>query len=174
MDRSLRPAPDEFHEFYAGYVDTVPDGDIVRRLEAELDAGISFYDRIPEDLRDHRYADGKWSVREVLGHVVDTERIFAYRLMCIARGDRTPLPGMDQDEYMAGADFASRSWESLRAEYEHQRRADVALVSSLGADDFARRGTASGWEVSVRAVAWILAGHEMHHRHVLRERYLPS
>lgn len=172
MDRTQRPGADEFNPFYAGYVGSVPDGDVVARLESELETGLAFYDALPADRRDHRYAEGKWTVREVLGHVVDTERIFSYRLMCMARGDETPLPGMDQDDYMDGADFAGRSWGSLRAEYEHLRRANVALVSSLGADEFDRRGTASGFPVSVRALVWILAGHEIHHREVIAARYL--
>lgn len=174
MDRSQRPSADEFNEFYAGYVGSVLDGDVVARLESELDAGLAFFGGLPADRHDHRYADGKWTVREVLGHVVDTERIFSFRLMCMARGDQTPLPGMDQNEYTAGADFAGRSWQSLMAEYEHLRRANVALVSSLGVDDFDRRGTASGFPVSVRALVWILAGHEIHHRKVIAERYLES
>ena len=174
MGRTQRPGADEFNEFYAGYIGSVPDGDVVDRLETELDTGLAFYRGVPEDRHDHRYAEGKWTVREVLGHVVDTERIFSYRLMCMARGDQTPLPGMDQNQYMDGADFAVRSWASLMAEYEHLRRANVALVSSLGAEDFDRRGTASGFAVSVRALVWILAGHEIHHRQVIVERYLAA
>lgn len=172
MSRSQKPGTDEFNEFYAGYVAAVPDGDVVERLATELEAGLDFYARIPEAKHDARYAEGKWTLRQVLGHVVDTERIFSYRLMCIARGDEAPLPGMDQNEYMAGADFDHRSWESLMDEYEYLRNANVALISSLDDAAFDRRGTASGFPISVRALAWILAGHELHHRGVVAERYL--
>jgi uncharacterized damage-inducible protein DinB len=169
---TLRPAADEYNPFYAGYIQAVPDGDVAVRMASELDTGLALYGGIPKTKRDHRYADGKWTVRQVLGHVVDTERIFSYRALCIARGDRTPLPGMDQDDYMAGADFDTRSWDSLLGEYEHLRRANLALFSSFDAESLDRRGAASGFEVSVRALVWITAGHEMHHRRVLRERYL--
>lgn len=172
VDRSVRPANDEFNPFYAGYVGTVPDGDVAARLQSELDAGLVFYRGVPEAKRAYRYGEDKWTIRQVLGHVVDTERIFSYRVLCIARGDQTPLPGMDQNEYMDGADFEGRSWDSLMTEYEHLRRANIALVASLGGAEFDRRGTASGFGISVRALVWILAGHEMHHRKVIAERYL--
>ncbi|MDA8015845.1 MAG: DinB family protein [Thermoanaerobaculia bacterium] len=172
MVRSKRPGAEEYDPFYDGYIQTVPDGDIVDRLASELDSGLTFYGAVPKARRDYRYSDDKWTLREVLGHVLDTERIFSYRSMCIARGDQTALPGMDQDEYMAGADFGRRSWDSLMSEYEHLRRANLALVSSFGETELQRRGTASGLPISVRALVWILAGHEMHHRNVIQERYL--
>jgi len=167
-----RPVADEYNPYYGGYIQAVPEGDVVARMASELDAGLALYGGIPEAKRAYRYAEDKWTVRQVLGHVVDTERIFSYRALCIARGDRTPLPGMDQDDYMAGADFETRSWESLLSEYEHLRRANLALFATFDEDILDRRGVASGFEVSVRALVWIAAGHEIHHRRVVRERYL--
>ena len=167
-----RPEPDELDAFYATYVDKVPDGDILDILEAQHTEALALYRGLtPADL-DHRYAAGKWSVREVVGHLVDTEWVFTTRALRIARGDTTPLPGVDQDVLIAGADFAHRPFESLVTEYDHLRSAGRTLFASFGDQVLDRRGTASGFPISVRALLYIVAGHERHHHGVLRERSL--
>lgn len=170
--RTERPAPDEFAPFYAGYIESVPLGDLVVVLRTQMDETLALVRGLPEAKGDHRYAPGKWSIRDVVGHVCDSERVFAYRLMRIARGDATPLPGFEQDDYVARGDFGARSLASLAEEFEALRRATIALVSALDDAAMARRGSANGVQVSARALAYIIAGHERHHLHVLRSRYL--
>ncbi len=170
-----RPGPDEFGAYYAGYVARVPAGDLIDVLTSPLedDAGILARLRAaPAATAGRRYAEGKWSVAEVMGHVVDTERVFATRAMRFARGDTTPLPGMDQDVLIQGAAFDARPLGSLLTEFEHLRRSNVVLFASLEAPVHDRRGVASDVSFSVRALATILAGHALHHMDVLAERYL--
>ncbi|HEX5726419.1 MAG TPA: DinB family protein, partial [Longimicrobiaceae bacterium] len=127
---------------------------------------------LPEALHGHRYAEGKWSIREVAGHLADTERIITYRALRIARGDATPLPGFDENAYVAAAGFDARPLESLVAEWEAVREATLAFFRSVDAEAAARRGTANDNAVSVRALAHIVAGHAEHHLEILRTRYL--
>jgi uncharacterized damage-inducible protein DinB len=117
------------------------------------------------------YAPGKWTVKQVLGHIIDAERIFSYRALRIARDDNTPLPGFEQDDYVANADFNSLSLTELLQEYSAVRRATILLFRHLPADAWTRRGTASDNEVTVRALAYIIAGHDQHHYRILCERY---
>src|SRR5262249_51803988 len=121
-----------------------------------------------------RYSSGKWSVKEVIGHLSDAERIFSYRALRIARGDVTPLASFEQDEYIRGANFADRTLTDLSQEFSSVRAATLALFQSLNDDAWSRRGTASNHEVTVRALAYIIAGHELHHRRVLNEHYFPA
>jgi len=167
-----RPEPSEYDDFYAGYVAQVPDGDVLELLKEQGASHRELFAAIPEEKHDHRYAPGKWTVKEVIGHLIDTERVFAYRALAFARGDAAPIPGMDQDEYMAGADFGRRSMASLIDEYHHLRAADVALFGSFDEAVLDRTGVASGVPFTVRALLWIVAGHERHHLGVLKERYL--
>ena len=118
-----------------------------------------------------RYAPGKWSVKEVIGHMLDDERIFAYRVLCIARGDANPLESFDENAYVAGANFEERSLASLIEEYRLIRSSTVALLRSLAPDAWLRRGTVAGYTASVRGLAWHIAGHELHHLELLRARY---
>ncbi len=174
MPQSHHQAPqtDEYNEFYRGYIRYVPPGDVLANLEKNLDLHLNFFASASEELQSYRYASGKWSFKEVVGHILDTERVFAYRALCIARGDRTALPGMDQDHFMIGANFGSRTWDSILREYRHQRLSNLALFEGFGADTLNRRGLASGFEFSVRALIYIIAGHEIHHFRVLEDRYL--
>lgn len=167
-----RPEPDEYAAYYEKYVSLVPEGEVTATLERQGAETLALLRGLTEERGAHRYGAGKWSVKQVVGHVVDTERIFAYRALAIARGERQPLPGMDQDEYMAGADFDARTLASLTDEFEAVRRGNVLMLRGLGAEAWARRGTASDNEVTVRALAHIMAGHETHHINILRERYL--
>src|SRR5262249_48679154 len=121
---------------------------------------------------DFRYAPGKWSIKEVVGHVIDTERIFSYRALRFARNDKTPLPGFEQDDYMPYTNFAQRELSDLAREFEHVRQATLFLFRNLDAAAWERRGTASGGELTVRAMAYVTAGHEIHHRTILQTKYL--
>ncbi len=169
-----RPAADEYAPFYTGYVASVPDGSIVDAAHASGVAMHELLSSIPESRARHRYAEGKWSIAEMIGHIIDTERVFAYRLLRVARGDATPLPGFEQDAFVAGAASEQRTIAELRAEMHCVRESTLHLLRSLPADAWTRRGTASDNPVTARALAWILTGHALHHVRVLRERYLAS
>lgn len=170
--RSVRPAAGEFLPYYGTYIDRVPDGDIVETLDRQIGDTLSLIRSIPEANGDKRYAADKWSIREVVGHVIDAERIFTYRALRFGRADTTPVPGFDENAYVANAPFSKVSLANLADEFEHVRRAAVHFFGNLDGDAFARRGSANGAEISVRALAFIMAGHESHHMNVLRTRYL--
>lgn len=167
-----RPAPGEYAEYYGTYVDEIADGAILDTLERQIGGTLALLRAVPEERGMHRYAPGKWSVKEVVGHVVDAERIFAGRALHFARCEEQPLPGMDQDAYVAAAGFDRRPLADLVDELEAVRRASLALFAGLGPDDWMRTGVASGCTFTVRSIPWILAGHERHHVGVLRTRYL--
>ena len=163
-----RPEPNEYAPFYAGYVAAAPGDDLTDALRAR---GLAALAREAEPaLASHAYAPGKWTLAQVVQHVIDTERIFSNRLLRIARGDRTPLPGFDQDPYVAAA--TPRPLAALADEFDRLRASTLDLVGSLTDADLARVGTASGHALSARAAGWIIAGHERHHLGIVRERYL--
>jgi hypothetical protein len=168
------PAVDggEYAPFYAEYVALVPVGDVLEALEQQLGDTVAVFDALGEARAGHRYAPGKWSAREVLGHMIDTERVFSYRAMCAARGETAPLPGFDEGTWVAGADFDGRTLNSLLGELTAVRRATLALFRNLDDAALARRATANGAPVTARALAWITAGHERHHQRILTDRYL--
>jgi hypothetical protein len=169
-----RPEATEYAEYYANYISKVPGSDVLSVLESQrlqmlqLFAGRSERDGI------FRYAPGKWSVKEVLGHVTDTERIFTYRALRMARGDQTPLPGFEQDDFVKNGAFGERTLASLAEEFALVRSASIALFRSFPEDAWSRRGVASQKEVTVRALAFMTAGHQIHHRIILEERYFPA
>jgi uncharacterized protein (TIGR03083 family) len=165
------PEAGEYAAYYAGYVSRVPPGDLLAHLEKQGRATAAALRSLTPAQAAVRYAPGKWSVAEVLGHVIDSERIFTYRALRIARGDETPLPGFDQDRYAPAGAFDRRSPADVVDELESVRRATLTLLRGLPADAWVRRGTASGHPVTVRALAYIIAGHELHHLEVLRARY---
>jgi hypothetical protein len=167
-----RPAADEYAPYYARYIEAVPDGEILVLLRDQLAETEALLREFKGDRGDHRYAPGKWSVKEVVGHMADTERIFAYRALRFARGDRTPLPGYEQDDFVRGGNFAARPLPEIAGELRSVRMASITLFAGLSAEALQRRGPANNVEFSVRALAWIIAGHERHHAKVLRERYL--
>ena len=170
--RSTRPAVGEFLPYYGTYIDEVPEGDIVETMRRQLPETLALIRSIPEADGDKRYAPDKWSIREVIGHVIDGERIFTYRALRFARADSTPVPGFDENEYVKNAPFSTVTLANLADEFDHVRRASVHFFSNLSEEALSRRGTANGAEISVRALAFILAGHETHHANVLRTRYL--
>ncbi|MEO8295460.1 MAG: DinB family protein [Gemmatimonadota bacterium] len=165
------PAADEYFDFYAGYVRMVPETDPVPAMEAQGGITQSLLSGVSEERSLHRYAPGKWSIREVVGHLGDTERIMAYRALRIARGDAKPLQGFEENEYVRNASFDRRSLADLLAELADIRRTSLALFRGLEEACWNRRGTASGHEISVRALAFIIPGHERHHVRVLQDRY---
>ena len=170
--RALPPAADEYAAPFAGYVARVPSGDIVTTIRSQLPATLSLLRTIEPARTVTGYAPGKWSIRDIVQHMADTERVMSYRALRIARGDLTPLPGFDENAYAPAAGAGARSMESLLAELETVRAATVALMDGLPGEAWERRGTASENPVTVRALAWIIAGHERHHVAIIRERYL--
>jgi hypothetical protein len=169
-----RPEAGEYASYYEKYVSLVPGNDIVTTLEAQRLQTMQLFAARSERDGNFRYAPDKWTVKEVLGHVTDSERIFAYRALRIARGDQTPLSGFEQDDYVRTGGFGERSMASLAEEFAHVRSANVALFRHLDKEAWARRGTANKNEVTVRALAFIIAGHELHHRSILEERYFAA
>ena len=167
-----RPDPSEYAPFYAGYIARVPDGDLTGVLEANLEEFSRTLGALAEVRGGFAYAPGKWTLKEVIGHVIDAERVFSYRAMRIARGDETPLPGFDEKAWVPQSGANDRTIADLLAELRTVRAATIALLRHLPADSVTRRGIASGNGVTVRALAWIIAGHPMHHLGILRERYL--
>jgi hypothetical protein len=169
-----RPGPDESATFYHGYISEVP-GELIGKYLVEQ---LHDLDRLMEPLDDTaaraRYAAGKWSVKEVLGHLTDAERIFTYRLMRIARRDATPLPGFDENAYVPAGEFDARPLASLVGEFGALRLSTIALADGLPPDAWARNGQASGALITARALAYIIVGHVAHHARVLRERYVLS
>jgi uncharacterized damage-inducible protein DinB len=166
-----RPDASEHAPYYGRYVDLVAAGDILGTLATQIHGTLAELRKVSEADSLKRYAAGKWSMREVLGHLIDTERIFAYRALRFAHGDRTDLPGFEQDDYVAAAQFDRRTWAGLLEEFEAVRRSNVLMFRGLGDEAWARQGVANGNAMSVRAAAYVIAGHELHHMRVLREDY---
>ena len=166
-----RPQADEFPQFYKTYIDTVSDN-IVAALEHQINSFPTFLNGIPGDKAYFAYAEGKWTLKELLGHVNDTERIMAYRALRIARNDKTPLPGFDENNYVSNAHFADRTIESLADEFATLRKANMFLIKSFSEEEVSRVGISNNLPISVRALIYILAGHLNHHRRIIEERYL--
>lgn len=162
----------EYAPFYAGYIARVPESDVLAVLEAQLDELPRAAAAFSGARETYRYAPGKWSVRQLFGHIADSERIFGYRVLCIARRDGTPLPGYDENTYVDHADFERVPLATLVEEWALLRRANLALARRFDAPTLRQLGNANGNPVSVRALLTILAGHPRHHLQVLRERYL--
>ena len=167
-----RPETSEYEPYYEAYVSRVPKGDLLAILEDQRRDTQRLLASVSEARALYRYAAGKWSVKEVVGHVTDAERVFGYRAMRFARGDETPLAGFDENAYAPAGRFDARPLASLAAEFDAVRRATIALFGGFEPSVFARRGTANGHGISVRALAYVIAGHELHHIAILRERYL--
>jgi hypothetical protein len=179
MTRIARPHPDEHAPYYGTYIDDAERSlterglsDVVALLEVQRADWQSLMAAVPESKATHAYAPGKWTLAESLVHVTDTERVFAYRLLRIARGDRTPLPGFEQDEWVPASRAANRTLADILGEMYAVRAATLALVRSLDGEAVAQRGVASGKEVSARALAWMIAGHMAHHYVLTRDKYL--
>jgi hypothetical protein len=171
--RIERPAAGEYAPYFERYVTQVPEGaDILEILRRQGDETAALLGGLTEQDGGFRYADGKWSIREVVGHVADTERIMVYRAVCFARGERAPLPGFEENDYVRNAKFDARPLADLVAEFRAVRAATIPFFAGLDAEELRRTGTANDKPYSVRAVAFIVAGHERHHVGILRDRYL--
>ena len=164
--------PDDAAEYYATYIDQVPEGDICDILEAQLDETLALLNAISEERSHYRYAPDKWTIKEVASHLCDTERVFAFRALWFARGFPDPLPSFDQNIAIGLARADTRPWRSHVEEFRAVRSATLPVFQSLSPEAWTRRGVASGHPVSVRALAYIVAGHVAHHCRILRERYL--
>ena len=168
--RSLRPQSSEYSPSVESYIRRVPNGDIVDLLEKQIEDTLAFLRPLSEREAGARRKPAEWNIKEVLGHLCDAERLLSCRALRFARGDAHPLPGWEQDDYVRESDFSARTMEDLCGEFEHLRRANVALFRSFSADALARRGVANGKEISVRALLYVIAGHERHHLEQMRQR----
>ena len=172
--RISRPASDEYAEFHQGYIAAVAtETDAIAALEKQR-GQIEQLGRLTSQQAGHRYAEGKWSVKDLVGHLADTERVLTYRLLRVARGDTTPLPGFDEATVAAGSNAGKREIADLAAELSAVRTSTLALLRSLEEDALARRGTVNNWSLTARGLAFIIAGHFAHHMNVLRDRYAIS
>lgn len=166
-----RPEADETAASYHGYIARVPDENVGAQLVDQLHELEQLFDTVTDDAALHRYAPGKWSIKEILGHLTDTERIFGYRLLRISRGDPTALPGFDEKAYVPAGQFDDRPLPTLLAELRAVRLSTAALVQGVPEADWIRMGEANGSSISARALAYIIVGHMAHHMEVMRERY---
>ena len=166
-----QPKPGDYAPYYQKYLDAASTVDDALDLLGQQSDVLAFMRTWPEDRAGHRYAEGKWTVTQVIGHMSDTERVFAYRLLRIARGDATPLAGFDENAYQLEAGFEGRTVASVVAELRAVRQASLTLIRSLDAAALDRAGTASDQRVTARALAWLIAGHFAHHTAILKERY---
>jgi uncharacterized damage-inducible protein DinB len=166
------PATYEYADYYQTYVKLVPEGDIFQILNEQMKETVTMLSALSEPQSEFRYAPGKWSIKEVIGHITDTERIMSYRLLSIARGETASLPGYDENQYVEEANFDSQSLKDLLDHFACVRQSTIHLIKSLSGVALSRKGTANNNEVTARALITIIAGHELHHRNIIKERYL--
>lgn len=169
---ATRPAKSEFLPYYERYIALVPAGDVISTLATQMSETQALLRSLPASVATYRYAPEKWSVNEVVGHVIDSERIFAGRALRFARNDPAALPGFEQDDYVRNSTFDAYPLDDLASELETVRQSTIFLFRHMDEQAWTRRGVANNAEVSVRALAYIIAGHELHHREVLSTRYL--
>lgn len=172
MDTIHYPDPTEYLPYYGKYVALVPKEDILATLQQQHRITQTLLHGLSEAQGNHRYAPEKWSIKEVVGHMIDSERVFAYRALRFSRNDKTALPGFDQDPYIQFGNFGNCKLGGLANEFEHVRQSTIHLLRHMGEDAWTRRGVANDAEVTVRALAYIIAGHELHHVNILRTKYL--
>jgi len=169
---ATRPAASEYLPYYERYIGLVPEGDVVATLVNQMIETQSLLRALPASVATYRYAPEKWSVNELVGHMIDSERIFTSRALRFARNDPAPMPSFDQNDYVRNATFDSYPLADLASELEAVRHATIFLFRHMDEQAWSRRGVANNAEVSVRALAYIVAGHEIHHREILSARYL--
>jgi hypothetical protein len=167
-----RPAQTEYDPYYQGYISLVPEEEIIPALENQMDELSKLFESVPEERGTFAYDDAKWTIKEVLSHVIDGERMFAYRALRIARGDKTPIEGFEQDGYIENSHANHRTIGELIEEFTLLRKANLMFFENLEDEDWIRIGTANDVEISVRSLAWIMVGHVRHHVAILKERYL--
>ena len=166
-----KPQPDEYASFHANYIKQVPECRIIELLEQLKESTYDLFSNLDADKAGYAYAEGKWTLKEVLGHMIDTERTFAYRALYFSR-EFVELPGFDQDVYVNNANFNDRTIQDLAAEFKTTRESNLYFIRALSDDQLNKKGIASGYLVSVRALIYIMAGHELHHLGIVKEKYL--
>ncbi|ACU64189.1 DinB family protein [Chitinophaga pinensis] len=169
-----RPQPGEFMPYQEVYINSVGDAEVPAITEELKDSTYAFFSKIPEEKGSYAYAPGKWTIKETLGHMIDTERVFAYRLMCFARGEQQALPGFEQDDYVLNSFANDRSLQELANEFRVVRESTIYLLRNLKKEQETIMGISSGNPISIRTLAYIIPGHELHHLRILKERYLPG
>jgi hypothetical protein len=172
MTNPGKPQAGEYNTYYQRYIDLAIEDDVVGALDAQAHETASLLGGLSDEQASHRYAPGKWSVKQIAGHIIDGERVFAYRVLSIGRGDPAALPGFDQDPWVANGGADDRSISDLAEELATVRKANVMMMRALSDEAWRRIGTASDNPVSPRALAYVMLGHERHHLRILRERYL--
>lgn len=158
--------------YYDSYIDRVRDKEPLKVLEDQMNSTQDLFTSISDEKGNFAYAEGKWTIKELIGHLIDSERVFGYRALRFARGDKTELPGFEQDDYVAAADFSKRSLSDLAEEFYLVRKSNLLLFKSFSEEELSRTGIANGGEVSVEALLYIIVGHENHHINVIKEKYL--
>jgi hypothetical protein len=171
MSYNFKPNDSEYPVFYKGYIDTLADESLIETLTKEKEYALDVFRQIPAEKADHRYAEGKWTIKQVLIHIIDTEIVFGYRALAISRGEKQELPGFDQDDYMAHVDPDKTDLSELIDQFAHLRSANIASFKILRKEDMKRTGIASGYEVQPKTIGYFIAGHCKYHVDILIDRY---
>jgi DinB superfamily len=166
-----RPSDGDYVSFYAGYIKNVSD-DAIKAFSDQLHTTNVFFKSIPEDKIDYRYAEGKWSIKEIVGHLIDNERVMSYRALAISRNEKQSLPGFDENDYIRESNYSKRNYSDLVEELKKVRESNILMFKNFSEEILDRRGVANNSEVTVRAILFIIAGHELHHINIIKERYL--
>lgn len=167
-----KPKVTEYAPYYQRYIDLLTTDDIFSFFKQQAEEILALFTNLSEDQASFRYAEKKWTIKEVLAHIVDSERIFGYRVLAISRGEKNPLPGFAENDYVRNGKYENRSLKSLLAEYSHLSSANLELFKSLDEEMLSQKGTASGKEVTARAILFVTIGHEKHHLEIIKSRYL--
>jgi uncharacterized damage-inducible protein DinB len=168
----MRPKENDYDPYYQEYIDTIKGDDIILALDKQIITCLEFLESIPEEKKTYSYATGKWTIAEVLGHLIDSERIMAFRALWFARNDQSPLPGFEQDDYIKYGDFNKRTLKNLIEEWSYIRKSNNILFASFSEEALKRRGVANEKQITVLALLFIIVGHMNHHLDILKERYL--
>ena len=172
MPKASDLASNEFNPYFSSYITSLGDTELILGLKDNLESSLAFFENIDADKFSYAYEEGKWTIKDVIQHIIDSERIFGYRALCFARGESQNLPGFEQDDYNIAANTSAKSKDVLIAEYKSARKATIDLFSGLPDDTLKRVGKASGNEMSARAAGFLIIGHENHHLNVIKEKYI--
>ncbi|MDQ0229322.1 DinB family protein [Metabacillus malikii] len=167
-----RPSVNEYDDYFKRYVELVPDGNIFSLLKEQINETKRLLSSLSEEQLHYRYMDNKWSIKEIIGHLTDGERMLSHLLLCIARGENSSYAGFDKDKYIMNGSFDNLSIELLLAHYQAVRTSTIALLNTLGSNVWLNQGIALHSPITVRALAWIIVGHEIHHRNIIIEKYI--
>lgn len=170
-DISTRPVSSDYAAYFERYISLVPEAAVLSVMEKQLDEVMKVFRAVPGERESFRYAPGKWSVRQIAGHLIDAERVFGYRALCIARGEKADLPGFDENAYVANAPFDVHPLARLADEFDLIRRSNLIMLRHLAPEAWDRKGIANHNEITVRALAYVMAGHARHHLGILATRY---